>query len=247
MMPDKTTAGVSDVLSIEKRDDYLLVKAPHSVSMDNYEHIEDDIVSALTPDVERLVIDLLNTEQVYSSGIGLLLRLRKKMVDSGGAICLVNVSPRCRALLDSVHLSDIMAVYSTDVEFEISQDEVWRRKAADMKTTFVCVSRVEGGVCRVTLSGHMVSHEGPQPLNERGIVQPQVRDYVFDLTGLDIVDSQGVSGLALLLEDIRTAGGRSVCYGANPAVRDLLHYLSLNELTACYDNERQALEAIGRA
>jgi len=58
------------------------------------------------------------------------------------------------------------------------------------KFTFVCVSRVENGMYRINLSGHMTVEQNLSVIND---FKPdyKIMNHVFDLTGLDVIDSSG--------------------------------------------------------
>jgi anti-anti-sigma factor len=241
----KTTTEIDDMLHIEAKKDYLLIKFPSTVSMDNYQEIEADIQAALNGKPHRAVVDLGSTSNIYSSGMGLLIRLRKRVMEAGGSLCLVNVSEKCRDLLESVHLERLIPIYATDVEFEISHDDVWESRVREAEVKFVCIDRVENGACRIALSGHMISHMDLSPL-EQALPRKDMKYYVLDLTGLDGIDSFGAHLLLKAFRSAREGGGTCVAYGANTAVSDLLAFLSFDDFLACYDNERAALEAIGK-
>ncbi len=228
-------------LKIERTPEYVLVVLPHAIGVDDYLKVEKTICSQLS-EGDQVVLDLRETENLYSTGIGVIVRLRKRILELDGTICLVNVNKRCRYLLDSVHLGKVMTVYATDVEFEISHDKGWERATRKLGDNFLCIARIENGVCRATLSGNMMSRADLASFDAITNLQSEV--FVFDLTGLDSVDSVGAQKISLLLKDLAARNARCSGYGAAPEIADLLHYLCLEEYLPLYDNEREALESV---
>lgn len=234
------------LITAEERPGYILVKLPGTISMDNYIEIEREINGLLHGANDRIVLDLSNTTNIYSSGMGLLIRLRKKVADGGGMLCLVNVTERCRILLASVHLDTMIPMYATDVEFEISQDDVWEKKTLEAGGPLILISRIEAGICRIALSGLMTAGRNLSALH-KPLFDKDIRHYVFDLTGIEAADTAGVTALSEAVMAIHTKGGRGIAYGAPDFFTDLLGMLNLEDYLPCFAHEREALEAIGKA
>jgi anti-anti-sigma factor len=142
-----------------------------------------------------------------------------------------------------VHLDKVFTIYATDVEFEISQDEIFRKRMFGDKFTFVCVSRVENGMYRINLSGHMTVEQNLSVIND---FKPdyKIMNHVFDLTGLDVIDSSGAHILMKLLMNINQHDGKSVAYGVNETVASLAEILGMNEFLHFCVDERSALQSV---
>ncbi|MGB7566421.1 MAG: STAS domain-containing protein [Chitinivibrionales bacterium] len=232
-----------EALKIENKSDFVWITLPDSVNMDTYKAIEEKIESRLDAACVRVVLDLSKTSNLFSSGLGLIIRVRKWVAKSNGFICLVNVSRKIRAILETVHLDKVFTIYATDVEFEISQEEIFKKRLFGDTFGFVCVSRIENGMYRINLSGHMTVDQNLSVINN---FKPnyKIMYHVFDLTGLDVIDSSGAHIFMKLLMNIDQHDGKSVAYGANDTVASLAEILGINEYLHFCEDERSALEGI---
>ena len=232
-----------DNLKIENKSGFVWITLPDSINMDTYKSIEETVEARLDAAFVQVVLDLSKTNNLFSSGLGLIIRIRKCVAKSSGFICLVNVSRKIRAVLETVHLDKVFTLYATDVEFEISQEEIFKKRLFGDKFGFVCVSRIEKGMYRINLSGHMTVDQNLSVIND---FRPdyKIMDHVFDLTGLDLIDSSGAHILMKLLMNIDQHDGKSAAYGANDTVTALAEILGMNEFLHFYEDERSALEGI---
>lgn len=238
---------IADNVSIEQRLGYLWIALPDTINMDNYKKVESEIDAHITGDSshDRIVLDFCNTKSLYSSGIGMMIRLRRRLGDQKGFICCVNVSKKIRELLETVRLDMLFPIYATDVEFEISQDDVWEQKKMGQNIDFLCVVQTENGIGRINLSGQMKSENDLSPIENLEINKNSV-GYIFDLTGLEVIDHRGVEALMSAIARVKLSQGMCVAYGAHEGVRDFLNIMALDEHCRLLDNERQALECVGR-
>jgi anti-anti-sigma factor len=94
-------------------------------SVYNFSPIEAAIVGRLTGSRDEVVFDLARVRVLYSSGIGILVRVHKRVEKQKGKIYLVNVPRTVAQALTSLHLDSVFDIYATDVEFEISHDGAW--------------------------------------------------------------------------------------------------------------------------
>jgi anti-anti-sigma factor len=236
------TAG----LHVQKKDGFVWIKLPDSLNMDNYVKVEQEVSAALTETPPRVVLDLSATASLYSSGLGLLIRLRQRINDEGGVLFLVNVARKISDMLDSVNLERLFTTYATDVEFEISQEDVLSETMTRKSGGFVFVARIEGGLYRINMSGALCTG---QDFSALAAFSPEdkVKHYVFDLTGLQMVDTAGIHVLAQLFVSIRDKGGTAVTYGGDEFIRELLDILSLTEFVICCKDEREAMTRVGKA
>jgi len=224
----------------------LWITLPDSVNMDNYVSFEEQIDASLGSGLRTIVIDMGCTNNLFSSGLGLLIRLKKKVDALEGELYLVNVSKKLRETLAFVNLDRWFTLYDTDVEFEISQTDMMEKRQRDESCGFVFTACIESGVYRITMSGDCINSHDLTALSV-ATFDKTVKDYVCDLTGLDMVDSVGVKLLSHFFVTIRNDGGRIVTYGGDEFVRELFEVLGLTQLARSYLDEREAMEAIGKA
>ncbi|MBN1552875.1 STAS domain-containing protein [bacterium] len=227
---------------IQRENEYLRVVLPNSISMEESRELEHDIIAQCGENGEKLILDFSRTSALYSSGIGLLIRLRKFLMEREGSVFLVNVSRKLRELLSQLNLDRVFPIYGTDVEFDISgEDELWKKKAATDDTKFIFIAQVENSLYRLTLSGHMSSVYDLSSLSEFN-PQQGVSQYVLNLENLDIVDTYGAQLLNDFIERIRNRGARIVVYGANAVLSDILDLFPALKNCKFYSTENEAIE-----
>jgi anti-anti-sigma factor len=232
-------------VAITRKNGFFWIAMPDSITMDNYVRIEEEIADAVAEPNNKVVLDMAVTRNLFSSGLGLLIRLKKRLDDKKCLLFLVNVSHRIQDILAAVHLDKLFTVYATDVEFEISQEGILEKKAADEKLGFVFVARVEKGIYRVNMSGHCGMG---RDLSRLAAFSPdqKIKIHVFDLAGLDMLDTAGIHLLAQLFVRVRDMGGTVITYGGDEFIRDLMDILNLSDFVRTFRNEREALEAVGK-
>jgi anti-anti-sigma factor len=215
---------------------------PDAINMDTYASIEDELHRTLAGENIQVVVDLSNTNNLFSSGLGLIIRVRKHVYELNGSVCLVNVSDKIRAVFEAVRLDKLFPLYATDVEFEISHEQ-FRKYFTGRKIGLIFIARVENGMYRLNFSGQLTVEQDLSPI--QGFKRDAAFDrYVFDLTGLDMIDSTGAAALIKIVKDIHEHGGTSLAYGANPSVSELINLLGLDEYVALRADERSALMSI---
>lgn len=232
-------------ISVNMKNGYLWIAMPDSITMDNYVRIEEQILDAVSGSCAGVVLDMSATHNLFSSGLGLLIRLKKLFDQKSCRLFLVNVSHKIRDILTSVHLETIFPIYATDVEFEISQDDIPGKGAAEGKTEFRFVSRIENGVYRIAMSGPCSMGRDLSGLSAFS-PDPKIKHYIFDLTGLDMADSVGIPLITRLFMRIRDMHGPVIAYGADKSIKDLLDVLKFSEFVVFRDSEREALAATGK-
>jgi anti-anti-sigma factor len=110
----------SSTTFIEKRYGCLWIVLPDSIDMDNYEKIEKTIAPELKESPKKIVLDFSKTENLFSSGLGVIVRLQKRITELGGILFLVNFSPRLKEALEAVGLDRVFKTFSSEAEFEAS-------------------------------------------------------------------------------------------------------------------------------
>jgi anti-anti-sigma factor len=238
----KTTGAIS----VAMKNGFLWIAMPDSINMDNYVRIEEQIIEAVSgTSGTRIVFDLAATKNLFSSGLGLLIRLKKRFDEKDCPLFLVNVSHRIQDILAGIHLDKLFTVYATDVEFEISQEDILGKQAAAGKAGFVFAPRVENGVYRISMSGTCGMGKDLSRLSAFSPDQ-KIKNYVFDLTGLDMVDTAGIHLISQLFMRIRDMRGSVVAFGGDESVKDLMDVLDLTDFVKFCAGEREALKAIGK-
>jgi anti-anti-sigma factor len=233
-------------LKIEDKLGCVWITLPDSIDMDTYRNIEGAIVARRPDNAACVVLDLSETKNLFSSGIGLIIRVRKQVVESKGLFVLVNVSRKVRKIFETVKLEKIFTMYSTDVEFEISQESLFKKRVLEDPAGFVFVSNIENDVYRIHLSGQMTIERNLSAI-KAFTLDPAVGRHLFDLTGLDMIDSLGASILTKLLLKIHERAGKSAAYGANESIAGLFELLGLHEYITFNHDERCALESFGKS
>lgn len=230
-------------VQIENRRQFIWITLPRELNMDNCQDIEKQIIERLQIKNPKVVIDCCNIQYVYSSGIGLLIRIRNFIVKNEGSFWLVNVSKACRENFLSLRLEKILSIFATDVEFELSQNEIWEEELSKDTIPFLCICQLENTVYRITLVGKMIAVNDLSAFRNICYIE-SISKYVFDLTGLEMLDSQGIY---LFLECINTLQKHNVkcsAFGVNSIIRELFNLCGIDELIMLCENESSALQIL---
>ncbi len=230
-------------IDFEVRSGYTWITLPGSLSMDNYQLIERQIESRLEGKPNRVVLDLIYFQQLFSTGISLILRLNKRVRESGGSLWLVNVSEGCREYLISVNLDKVLPFFSTDLEFEVLGEESREKKQEYNNMKFVCIINIEKGICYINILGSMTIEYNLSQCS-KSIYRKKVTQYAFDLTGLDMIDSSGACRLRDVISVIKYNNAQCVAFGSNRVITKLLKLFSIDRIILLCNNERQALNAL---
>ena len=102
-------------LNIEKKEGYTLIKLPHTLNQENILDIE----SGLTGYRDTIAIDLSECSNIFSMLITLIIHIRKKVIEEGGNLCLVNVSKTGQQQLTAMNLDIILPMYDSEEEIDI--------------------------------------------------------------------------------------------------------------------------------
>jgi anti-anti-sigma factor len=215
------------------------VVLPDAITMNTYASVEAEIDRVISGKSARVVLDLSQTNNLFSSGLGLLIHVSKRACELSGSICLVNVSRKIRGIVEAVHLDVKFPLYATDVEFEISQEQ-FKQRVHSGKFGFFFIARIEEGMYRINCSGDMTTDQDLSAASHF-MWDEAVNRYLFDLTGLDMIDSSGAAVFIKLIKDIREHGAISVAYGASQDVAELMDLLGMDEFILILSDERAAL------
>ena len=166
-------------------------------------------------------------------------------LSKNGAMHLVNVSSALREIFSLVNLDKYFSMYETDIEFQVLQEDAWKHTRSSKLAAFLCFSQVEDGLCRVHLSGKMTADNDIAKLNE-SLYNETVRFYMFDMIGLDIIDTVGAEALYRAVTSIDSHGGACLAFGTSEIVKDLLHVLHGDIKLAFFNAEEDVLKRIGK-
>ncbi|MFP4522385.1 MAG: STAS domain-containing protein, partial [Fibrobacterota bacterium] len=133
--------------------------------------------------------------------------------------------------------------YATDVEFEINQDDIWNQKLKENKFDFVFFSKVEEGINRINISGQMVVLKDLSQIDTE-ILTAEDGNYLFDLSGLEKIDSFGTQKLEELLKRIQDEKGKAAAFGANATLRELFSLMGVDNYLELFPNEEEAVKYI---
>jgi anti-anti-sigma factor len=225
---------------IENRLGFIWVVLPESLNIGNYSEIESVVMQHLTGGADHLVFDLSRVKAIYSSALGVLIRVRKQVGEAGGVVCLVNVCQTIISLLESLNLNKIFPIYATDVEFEISEDKAWDQKLSERKIEFIFIAQIENGIYRISIAGEMVSGYDMGLCRTFDPGTP-VKLFILDLSDLAGMDSTGAGIFMGLLDRIKKQDGTCRAYGVNKTVKQILGFLGAGEYLTFYRKEKDAL------
>lgn len=228
-------------IKIENRYGYLWVVLPDAINMNDCREIESVIEANLIGKEYLVVFDLSETFNVFSSCLGLMIRIRKIVHEQNGVVCLVNVSERIRNLLVTINLDKVFPVYATDTEFEISQSDVWNKSLSKRGPGFIFVSQLENDVCRINMSGELTSNRQTESCSNFNPI-PDIKEYVIDLSGLEMIDSYGTVVLQNFIKKICSAGGKCRAFGADEFISETIQLLGADSGAEFFSDEQAAVK-----
>jgi anti-anti-sigma factor len=229
---------------ISTQNGYLWVRLPDMLTPDGYARMREEIDKAIDGRPRRIVLDLAALDSIYSIALSFMIRLRKRVAETGGYLCLVNVSDRCGQFLGSVQLHRVFRAYPSEAAFHASDESEWRKRLSADDIGFVMVKQLEESIMRITLAGKMTALQDLTPLHQQAY-REGVERYLFDFSGLDLLDSAGAALLTRSCGEIRDRGGQCAGFGCNELVADQLSIMSVDKLISCYDTQKEALGALG--
>ncbi len=231
-------------LTIEDRSGYLWITLPDAITMYDNKEIELKIGNSLRDRKDHVVLDFSHTRAVYSSGLGLMIRIRRFVTERGGTLSLVNVSEPIGKMFSALNIDKVFNIFTTDVEFEITREDFLKKKGPENGPGFLFVSRVERNTCYIHVSGEMTA---AFDLSQCSKLLPaeNVRCYLFDFSALEIVDGTGAEALRGLTGRITREGGVCRAYGASELKREMLTILGAERDLSFYPDEESAFTGTG--
>ena len=239
-MKDSRTMN-RDELKIEEKEGYLWITLPDAITMYDNKEIEQKIGNRLRDRKDHVILDFSHTRAVYSSGLGLMIRIRRFVTERGGCLSLVNVSEQLFDMFKALNIDKVFRIFATDVEFEISQDDFIQKNNPEKEIGFLFVGNVEKGIYRLHISGDMTVSSD---LSACSTMQPSpdVKLYLFDFSGLDSVDSEGADALAGIAGRIVSAGGTCRAYGIAEMAHETLMLFGADTHFTFFTDEKSAFE-----
>lgn len=230
-------------LVIEQRSGCLWITLPDAITMYDNKGVEQRIAQELRDRKDHVVLDFSNTRAVYSSGLGLMIRIRRFVTERGGMLSLVNVAQPVHDMFSALKIDKVFTIYATDVEFDISREDFPGKKDDNGKIGFLFVVKAEHGSMRFNISGEMTSDYNLSPCKE---FKPSDESplHLFDLSGLEAIDSAGAETFADLTSRIAAAGGTARAYGAHGVILETLTLLNADNYLTFYADEKSAYEGV---
>jgi anti-sigma B factor antagonist len=228
-------------LKIEKRSEYLWITLPDAITMYDNKEIEQKIGQELRDRKDHVVLDFSNTGAVYSSGLGLMIRIRRFVTERGGVLSLVNVSEAIYEMFTALNIDKVFNIYATDVEFEISQDNFLSKNNGKDDLGMLFVAKKEENSCSINISGELTKEYDLTACREFTPFD-DISLYLFDLSGLETVDSDGAEALLHLTKTIADGGGVCRAHGAKELKKEMLTILGADTYLSYFKDERSAFE-----
>jgi len=102
---------------VEKRHGRLWIMLPDSIDMDNYQKIEENIMGEIEHEPQDVVLDFSRTKTLFSSGIGLIVRLKKRVNEKGLNLSLVSIGNKIKEGLENVGLHNVFEIFPSEEAF----------------------------------------------------------------------------------------------------------------------------------
>jgi anti-sigma B factor antagonist len=93
--------------------DVLILAADGGLNAETANRFVDDLDRVIHAGVRRVIVDCTQLRYVSSYGLGVLVRLHKRLSERGGDVRLAAVQPRIARFLEMVRLAQIFDIYPT--------------------------------------------------------------------------------------------------------------------------------------
>jgi len=224
---------------------FLRVVLPDAIGMDEGRVFEKEIRAHFLHENTQVVLDFSKTTALYSSGIGLLITLQKELKKHTGTLCLVNVSRKIKELLANLNMDRVFQIFTTDVEFELSKDEIWEKRLADEDPGFIFVAQIEDDIYHLTFSGIMSSMNDLSAIGEFN-PDEEIKQFVFNLQNLDLLDTYGAQLFNDFTDKLLNMGKKCAVWGANQMIRDLFEVFPGKNRPEFFAAETEAVKSFKR-
>ena len=98
--------------------------------------------------------------------------------------------------------------------------------------------QLESGVAVIVISGRLALGGETEKLSAAldKLLTVDSKQIVFDISGLEYVDSSGVGTLVSCLTKLKKAGGQMKVAGANPRIRRIFSMTGVESMMSLYDS-----------
>ena len=104
-------------ISIEESESYSTIKINAPVTMDTGADIEEQILKVFDALSSNIAIDLINSQVIFSAGMGLLARLNELAIKQNKSIYIINPTARVFEALESLGITKLIETFETENEF----------------------------------------------------------------------------------------------------------------------------------
>lgn len=95
-------------LPIDHKNGYCRIKIPDFINQKDLLQIQSRIDMHLKGSNDQVVVDLAQLSYINSLTISLILRLRERVIETGGKFYLINVSDICYQRFELIHLEKVL-------------------------------------------------------------------------------------------------------------------------------------------
>lgn len=109
-------------LHLEKKNDTLLARIKGELDMHTADDLRQSIEQYLKdyPSIKNLLMDLAGTSFIDSSGVGVILGRYKTLMQRGGKLGAVSLTPQVRRIFELSGMLKLMSIYENMEEAENS-------------------------------------------------------------------------------------------------------------------------------
>jgi anti-sigma B factor antagonist len=97
-------------IQVETFEDYRIIHLKGKITFEYCPALQKYLDSVLTEGIHRIIIDFKEVPYIDSSGVGEVLRLYKRMKDSGGEVILQNPNQKIRNLFIMYRFDQFMNI-----------------------------------------------------------------------------------------------------------------------------------------
>ncbi len=106
-------------VSLRDLDKHKILVVSGAVDLYNVGDLKDAVANVLAEDLESLIIDMGGISYMDSSGIGVLVSTKKKIIAKGGKFALMNMQDSIFYILKLATLDQFFTIYKDESEIQI--------------------------------------------------------------------------------------------------------------------------------
>lgn len=115
-MPEVLTQS-KHVIDATADGDTAIFRLKDDIDLHSSPDLRTDILGLLQKgEVKKLILNMEQVPYVDSSAIAVMVEALQKLRKAGGVVCLTNLSPRVKGLLEIARLDSIFKVFATEAE-----------------------------------------------------------------------------------------------------------------------------------